>query len=262
MNTPLRLAIHGLGKVGELVRAEAESDPDIQLVAVIDRSHPGATFSDIGQAELADCDGLIDFSAGAAVTDLLTAARSFPRLRIVTGSSGWLGALPEIKETVERQGGYFLYGANFSVGTAFFMEIARYAAALFGQLDGYDAALLDIHHRGKPDMPSGTALALAQKLTDAMPAKTEPLIGLADRAVQTDELHVAALRLGANKGFHQVWFDAAEETVTLSQQTHDRSVYAKGSLLALKWLMAQTTPGYYTFDHVLESYYQKAGRSQ
>jgi len=260
--SPTRLIVHGLGRVGSQVHRLAQTDNAIEVVARIAASHPDATHRSLSELDLSTADALIDFSTGESVAKIVQqAAAQNPDLRIIIGSSGWDKWQNEIRRQTETYHLSLLYGANFSIATAFFAEIVRYAADLFGQIQGYDTALLDIHHRGKTDMPSGTALHLAEQVKAGIKEKTSNLIGTADRAINQEEVHIAALRLGQNKGFHQVWFDSAEDTLTLSQQTHDRTTYASGALTALHWLIDQANPGFYTFDQVLSDYFAHARRT-
>lgn len=260
--SPTRLIVHGLGRVGSQVHRLALAENAIEVVASIAHHHPNATHPSLSEVDLSTADALIDFSSGEKVPAIVEqAARQNPALKIVTGSSGWDTQREAVENKVTTDQLTLLYGANFSIATAFFSEIVRYAAALFGQVEGFDSALLDIHHRGKTDMPSGTGLHLAEQLKAGIKEKTDNLVGTADRAIAGNELHVAALRLGQNKGFHQVWFDSSEDTITLSQQTHDRASYARGALLAMHWLVDNNQPGYYTFDQVLSDYFIQARSS-
>jgi 4-hydroxy-tetrahydrodipicolinate reductase len=250
---PIRLIVHGLGKMGQLVLDQSRSDRAFEVVTTIDPNHPDADVKTIEQTSLSHTDALIDFTSGEAVLPIVQAAAGQnPELKIIIASSNWDQAKEQVKELVQKNQLYFLYGANFSVGTALFMRLVNEAADLFSRFKGYDVGLLDIHHRHKADMPSGTAKTIAQNIIDRFPAKKSILYGHADRRIEPDELHVNCLRLGENKGFHEVYFDNESEVIQLSQQTRDRGSYAAGALLAAKWLMKQTTPGYYTFDQVIE----------
>ncbi len=253
MSAPINVFIHGLGKVGRAVRAAAAADARVNVVGTIDIAAPDATARAPDAALLARADAVIDFSRGDAVWPLVeTVARERKAVRVVTGTSGWDADEGRIRAAVRDAGLYFLYGANFSLGTAVFMRLAEIAADLFGRAGGFDVAVLDVHHRHKADMPSGTARKIAAGILARFPGKTEALYGAGAGPVSPHQVHVASLRVGENKGFHEVRFDADGEVVTLSQQTRDRGAYGVGALAALKWLTRQKEPGYYTFDDVLE----------
>jgi 4-hydroxy-tetrahydrodipicolinate reductase len=252
VSPPVRLLVHGVGRVGRLVLALAKADPELEVAAAVDADGAG-DYRELEEVDLAGVDAIVDFSHASAVEALVrSVAAAEGRVRVVTGTSGWEKDEGRVRESVARRGLYFLHGANFAVGTAVFMHLAGVAAEIFERAGGFDAAVLEIHHRHKKDMPSGTARKLAAALAERLASKKRVLYGHAERAIAPEELHVGCLRLGDNKGFHEVYFDAPGEVVRLSQQTRDRGAYASGALLALKWLMARVAPGYYTFEDVME----------
>jgi 4-hydroxy-tetrahydrodipicolinate reductase len=249
----MNLLIHGYGKMGKLVHQQAKLNPNINPITIIDPKDPKATHTSITQANLDKIDTIIDFSHSTAFIQLFQhISKNKPNIRITTGTSGWNEQEKTIKQTVKKQKLHLLYGANFSIGTAIFMNIVNYAAKQLSHFDTYDVSLLDIHHRQKPDMPSGTAKKIATDILQNFPSKTEILYGNNDQPIKPNQLHVNCLRLGENKGFHEVIFDSASDHINISQQTRDRTAYAQGSLTAALWLHHQPKPGYYTFNHCLQ----------
>ncbi len=249
----IKLIVHGLGKVGALVHSYAEADADVAVVGVVDRENAEADFATPAEAPLAETQVIIDFTHADAVAGLVeTVAAVNPRARVVVGTSGWEGDEERVRQIVRDGRLFFLYGANFSLGTAIFMRLANVAAELFDRAGGFDVAVLDVHHRHKEDMPSGTAKKIAAAVLERTASKAKILTGVAERPIAPDELHVNCLRLGENKGYHELYFDAPSEVVRLSQQTRDRGVYAAGAITAAKWLMRQREPAFYTFDQALE----------
>jgi 4-hydroxy-tetrahydrodipicolinate reductase len=242
-----------LGKVGKEVRRCAEADEDLAVVGAVDETNDDVEFAALAEAPLRDVDVVIDFSGGDAVLALVEAAAAAdPSPRLVVGSSGWGGDEKTVRRIVLERDLSFLHGANFSIGTAVFMRLADAAADLLARAGGFDVALLDVHHRHKKDMPSGTALRIAAAVAESTAEKTGILTGTADRPIASDELHVACLRVGENMGYHELIFDAPGEVIRLSQQTRGRDVYAVGAILAAKWLMRREEPSFYTFDQALE----------
>ncbi len=251
--SPIKLIVHGLGKVGALVRSRAEADADLDVVCAVDGESADADFAALAEAPLDKAEVIIDFTHADAVAPLVEAvAAANPRARVVVGTSGWEGDEDRVRQIVRDAGLFFLYGANFSVGTAIFMRLVNVAAELFDRAGGFDVGVLDVHHRHKRDMPSGTAKKIAAAVLERSAAKAKILAGVADRAIAPDELHVNCLRVGENKGYHELYFDAPSEVVRLSQQTRDRGAYAAGAVAAAKWLMRRREPAFYTFDQALE----------
>lgn len=244
----INLLIHGYGKVGRLVHKYAQMGEIFNVVGTVGREED-VTYSSIMEADLNEVEVIIDFTNGEALLNLFQYIKSHkPSIKIVVGSSGWAQEEENIKKSVKEIGMYFLYGANFSIGTALFMQTVNFASELFNKFVSYDVSLLDIHHRHKLDMPSGTAKKIAFGILNKFTRKNKILYGMSDKPIENNELHVNCLRVGENMGFHEVTFDSAEEVVKISQQTRDRGAYAEGALSAAKWLFEQTEPGYYTFD--------------
>jgi 4-hydroxy-tetrahydrodipicolinate reductase len=253
MDLPIKLIINGFGKVGQEVKHKTQEDGSWIITAVVDPWMLGVSHQEITGDLLSQTDVIIDFSHGDALLPLMQKITAYaPRVRLVIGTSAWGKDAEAIKKLVAQHGLFCLYGANFSIATALFMHLVRYATDLFNTFPEFDPSLLEIHHRHKKDMPSGTAKAIAQDIVDRSDAKTSMLYGMEDRAIRPEELHVSCLRTGENKGFHQVSFDAMDEVVTISQQNRDRGAYAAGALQAAKWLMEQTTPGFYSFDDCIK----------
>jgi 4-hydroxy-tetrahydrodipicolinate reductase len=92
----------------------------------------------------------------------------------------------------------------------------------------------ELHHAAKKDAPSGTALAIEQRLRDE---------GF------TAALPIASTRAGALPGTHTLGFDAASETITLTHQARDRAAFARGALVAAHWIIGKH--GWYTMTDVL-----------
>ena len=108
------------------------------------------------------------------------------------------------------------------------------AAVAARRLDGYDAALVETHHKKKKDSPSGTALRLAQAVMEGRRDK---------RPVPT-----ASLRLGSVVGDHTLLFAGPFEVLELSHRAESRDVFAQGALEAALWVSKKTSGLYDMMD--------------
>jgi 4-hydroxy-tetrahydrodipicolinate reductase len=145
-----------------------------------------------------------------------------------------------------------VYARNMSVGVNVFMELVGRAAKALG--DGYDVEIAETHHRHKVDAPSGTALALGERVAIARGRK------LADLAVYARQGQVgprvpgtigfAVTRGGSVVGDHAVRFIGTEEEVEFSHRAGDRTTFARGALRAARWA-AGRAPGLYSMADVL-----------
>ena len=115
---------------------------------------------------LAQFDTVIDFTTPQAVIANMRACFA-NGARVVVGTTGWYDKLDEMRVICERRNGALLYGANFSVGIQVMYRLAKDLVPL---VPGFEVSIIETHHEGKIDAPSGTALALKQALLQVDPA--------------------------------------------------------------------------------------------
>lgn len=229
--TPISLALIGMGKMGRALAALAP-ERGFRVVAELDASRPG--YAGITRESLGGAQVAIDFTTpdAAAANVRACAAAGCP---VVVGTTGWYAELDAVSADVARAGGAMLTAPNFSVGVAVFDRVVAEAARLFGQLEGFDAHLVETHHAAKKDAPSGTAGALARTASEAL-----------GRAIP-----ITSIRTGHVPGTHEVIFDAPFEQVRLVHEARDRRVFAEGALVAARWLVGRT--GIFTLQDVLST---------
>jgi 4-hydroxy-tetrahydrodipicolinate reductase len=127
---------------------------------------------------------------------------------------------------------------TFSLAAVLFGQLAEQAARLFGTFPEYDPYILEQHRRSKPDRPSGTAVALSERLLPHLPSKRRARLAGQAGAPDPDVLEVVALRAGSHPGMHVVGFDGPGESLELRITARDRSAYVAGALLAADSLLA------------------------
>lgn len=155
-------------------------------------------------------------------------------LPTVCGTTGWDSS------AAERQAGDagvpLLVAPNFSIGVAVLRAAVAEAARRLAGGEGFAAGIVERHHAGKRDSPSGTAKMLA--------ATVGELLGEAPPVV--------ALRHGGQPGEHRVIFEGDEETVELVHRARSRRAFALGAVLAAEWLATERPSGAVTFEDFLE----------
>lgn len=223
----LRIAIVGPGAMGQAVAALARAGGH-RIVAEIG---PG----DLTRERLDGADVAIEFTEPAAAAPNLVALAGW-RVPTVCGTTGWTEQLAEVTAAVERAGTALVHAPNFATGVHLFARLARAAAALVAARPEFAAYLLEVHHERKKDAPSGTA----RKLQDALRAADE-----------SREYPITSIRTGAVPGVHELHLETEGEGLTLSHVARDRTIYARGALLAAHWLLADDRRGVFTFDEVL-----------
>jgi 4-hydroxy-tetrahydrodipicolinate reductase len=137
------------------------------------------------------------------------------------------------------------------LGVNVLMQLVREAAELLRNRD-FNVEILERHHRFKKEAPSGTATHLARIVQEAMGA-AHLQHGRSGQHVErhSPEIGVHAVRVGDNIGEHTVIFSTLGETLELTHRAHARDCYARGALMAAKFL-ANRPAGTYSMDDVLE----------
>lgn len=228
----LRIAVIGTGKMGEAIRALA-SAAHCTVVATIGENR-NAGGRGITQESLAGAEVAIDFTEpGSAVSNISACvAAGCP---IVVGTTGWYDQLPAVSAEVREKSGALLWAANFSIGVNILIELARHAGAMAARSAAFDAHIIETHHTGKKDAPSGTAIVLEQAARDGF-GKGIP---------------ITSVRTGSVPGTHEVVFDGPFEQITLSHLARDRRVFAEGALGAARWLRGKQ--GVFTMADMLRT---------
>ena len=253
----MKLAVLGpSGRMGREVAARVEAADDLELVALIDRGDSPLIGQKLAGVEvtsdldaLAGAEAYVDFTAPAATA----AAAGIAAAHRVAGVIGTTGLGAAENEAIDRLAGAapVIVAANFSLGVNLLLALAETASRA---LAGYDAELVELHHRRKRDAPSGTALALAEAVARGRDQSLPEVIRTArsgDVGPRPDrEIGVVAVRGGDIVGEHTVYFCADTERVELTHRAADRSLFADGALRAARWLGGRA-PGHYSMRDVL-----------
>lgn len=249
-----RVALAGItGRMGETV-LETAADRDTEVVV-------GFATSDVESVEGVpvvrpedaadalteyDVDVVVDFAVpeGALVVAEACAEAGVP---IVVGSTGFdedeMARLDAVSEAVP-----LLKATNFSRGIQVLQRTVREAVRA---LDSYDLELMESHHNGKVDAPSGTANSILETVREER--DVEPVYGREGHAPRDeDEIGVFARRAGDIRGEHELILAGNDEVLSLSHRAEDRAVFAAGALDAAVWL-SDRTPGRYTFGEVIDA---------
>lgn len=223
----LRLAVIGDGKMGRAV-ASLAVDHGFEVVALLGEAQVlpgGVTRTLLGGAEVA-IEFTVPAHAAANVRGCVTAG-----CPVVSGTTGWDAERVAVEAEVRRQGGALLWAPNFAPGVHAFARIVEHAARVIASAGaGFDAQIVETHHKAKLDAPSGTARLLAE---------------LAARAAGR-EPPITSVRTGSVPGTHEVVFDAPFEQIRLEHTVRDRRVFAAGALAAARWLVGRR--GVFTLD--------------
>ena len=249
-----------LGRMGRALAAAIDAQPDLSLVARFDRPGADASGSDglaTQAAALTMADVIIDFTTPDASVALAEAcaARAQNSERapaLVIGSTGLDGAqLGRIDAAAAKVA--IVRSGNYSLGINVLMGLVEQAAALLGP-EAYDAEVFEAHHRRKVDAPSGTALMLGEAAAEGRGVSLAQVARRGRDGITGErpigEIGFAVMRGGGIVGEHSVTFAAEDELITLSHSGRDRGLFARGALVAARWV-ADRPPGLYDMRDVL-----------
>lgn len=221
MASPLKIAVCGAsGRTGSRVAALAAVDPRFHLLARVGRAQ-AAEFED----EAGACGAVIDFTTPDSCVRF-AAACGRSKVPFVTGTTG-LSVVQRAQVAAAARKTAVFMAPNFSRGVTLLLHLAEEAAR---RLPDYDAAIVETHHKGKKDAPSGTALRLAQAVAEGRRD---------DAAVAT-----SSLRVGGVVGEHELTLAGPFERLTLAHSADSRDAFALGALEAALWT-ARKKPGLY-----------------
>jgi 4-hydroxy-tetrahydrodipicolinate reductase len=221
------------GRMGRAIAAIAAARGDVEIV---DR----------------EPDVFIDFSVPSALDEHLNAAVAAGRPVLV----GTTGLTADHQRAIDEAAAKVavLQAANTSYGVAVLRALVEQAARLLGP--DWDAEILEMHHRGKLDTPSGTALLLGASVNCGRGAASNTELNRFDRmqegphAREPGGVYYASLRGGTVAGDHFVVFAGDDERIELGHRAENRSIFAKGAMRAALWLKGRPA-GRYTMADVL-----------
>lgn len=217
---PLQIGLFGYGRMGQLVESAALNRGHLVPVKI-------SNSLNVNASKLPQIDVCVDFSHPTAVLGHVRQACQHGK-NIVIGTTGWESDREEIETLVEEHDIGILYAPNFSIGVHLFYQIVAEAQRLLSET--FESAICEMHHSGKKDSPSGTAIELANILN-----------------VRPDT--IASIRCGSIPGEHQVIFDNPENNITLTHTSRNRNAFAQGAVEAAEWLVGKK--GWYSLDDIL-----------
>ena len=245
--------MHGCnGRMGQMIAGLCEKDPDITIVAGVDtfteKKNDFPVFATIAECNV-QADAVIDFSNAAAVDGLLDwcVENKVPVVLCSTGLSE--EQLEKVKDASTKVA--VLKSANMSLGINTLMDLLQKAVKVFAPA-GFDVEIVEKHHNQKLDAPSGTAIALADSINEAMDGQYDYVYDRSDRRQKRDakELGISAVRGGTIVGEHEVIFAGEDEVIEFKHTAYSRAVFGKGAVEAAKFLKGKE-PGYYNMKDVI-----------
>lgn len=264
----IKTCLLGLGRTGQVIAGELIKSKEFDLVSVVakpDSNKSGRQLSEFmpcnQELVIADANSLIgeinhkrfqvaiDFTSPEACLKnaRILAARG---VHIVIGTTGFNKIqIYELKKLVEQYHIGLVYAPNISVGVNVLLSIAKTLARL---VPHYDVEITESCHRYKKDSPSGTAVKIAEAITNAKGHLKDHKLSYGRKGSTTrhqEEIGIHSIRAGGIVGVHQVLFAGESDEIEITHRSYSREVYAEGALKAAAFITGR--PGFYQMEDVL-----------
>ena len=250
----MKIALIGYGKMGRMIEQIALSRGH-EIVCIIDIDN----LEDFDSDAFRSADVAIEFTAPqVAYGNYLKAWEQ--NVKVVSGSTGWLKEHGDDVRKACTEGGKTLFWAsNFSVGVAIFSAVNKFLARIMNGFPQYDVRMSETHHVHKLDHPSGTAITLAEQITDALDRKDGWCLGtltqpdgtqVTEHVPAPSELAIDSIRNGEVPGIHSVCYDSEADCITITHDAHSRQGFALGAVLAAEY--TATHEGLLTTDDLFK----------
>ncbi len=241
------------GAMGRVITKLASTDDNVQIVAgfdIFDNVNDGyPVFRNPNDCNIV-ADVIIDFSHPDFFDKVISYAsdRKIPIVLATTGLSKLqISKLTELSKKIP-----VFFSANMSLGINLIIELAKRATKVLQ--DNFDIEIIERHHSKKIDAPSGTALALADAISETLNENAEYVYDRHSvrKKRNTNEIGIHAVRGGTITGDHTVIFAGNDEIIELSHHAASKEVFASGAISASKFLVGKEL-GMYNMKDLVQS---------
>jgi 4-hydroxy-tetrahydrodipicolinate reductase len=237
----MKFALLGYGKMGkEIEKTARKRGHEISLI--IDIHNP----DDLNLENLRKVDVAIDFTTpDVAFNNIMTCFKA--GVPVVSGTTGWLEKWDEVINYCKAENQTFFYASNFSLGVNIFFYINKKLAQVMNSFGNYNVSIEEIHHAGKLDAPSGTAITLANDIIAALDRKKKWEL---NRETVAQNLKIKAVREGDIPGTHTVTYDSYADYIEIKHVAKGREGLAFGAVLAAEYVKGKK--GILTMNDLLQ----------
>ncbi|WP_348722039.1 4-hydroxy-tetrahydrodipicolinate reductase [Parabacteroides goldsteinii] len=237
----MKIALIGYGKMGKTIEQIALNRGH-QIVSIVDINNP----EEFQSANFKSANVAIEFTTPATAFDnyMKSFAAGVP---VVSGTTGWLDRIGEIKEKCEKEGKTFFYASNFSIGVNIFFALNKYLAKIMNNFPSYNISMTETHHIHKLDAPSGTAITLAEGIIENVDRKDRWTL---ETAEQPTDLPIHAIREGEVPGIHEVTYESDVDYISIKHDAKSRAGFALGAVVAAEFTAGKK--GFLGMDDMLK----------
>ena len=236
----MKIALIGYGKMGKTIEQIAIARGH-EIVARIDIDNQ----EDFDSPEFKSADVAIEFSQPQSAMNNYRRAFS-AGVKVVSGTTGWLDNMPEVKEACEK-GNTFFYSSNYSLGVNIFFALNNYLAKIMNGFANYEVSMEETHHIHKLDAPSGTAITLAEGIIENISRKNAWVEGVEPT---DNQIGITSVRRDEVPGIHTIKYESDVDTITITHDAKSRAGFALGAVVAAEFIKDKT--GFITMQDMLK----------
>lgn len=245
----LKVIVNGCsGKMGRVLSKCIMDDYDLELICGVSLDNTDdlnfktySNFNDITE----EADVVIDFSHHSALDSVLNYCLK-TKTPLVIATTGYNNE--ELEKIYDASKAIpLLHSYNMSLGVNVLLRLVKEASKI---LNTFDIEVIEKHHNKKVDAPSGTAIMIANAIKEVLP-NIENNYGRYGRNTKRNEneIGIHAIRGGTIVGEHNVIFAGHDEVIEIKHTAQSKDIFAKGSIVAAKFIVNQN-PGYYNMDDI------------
>ncbi|QCK16036.1 4-hydroxy-tetrahydrodipicolinate reductase [Mangrovivirga cuniculi] len=229
----MKLAIIGYGKMGKTIEKIA-LDRGHEIVNIVEER--GANV--LKQLSQNGAEVAIEFSQPEAAAENIKACID-QKVKVVSGTTGWLDKMDEIKKYAKQKEGTFFYASNYSVGVNLFFHLNEWMANLMSRYSDYNVKMEEIHHTEKKDAPSGTAITLAEGIVKNHPDIQNWKLFEGDNVPENSPENIVPIlskRIDPTPGTHEIIYKSDIDEISIKHTAHSRTGFALGAVLVAEWI--------------------------
>ena len=240
------------GKMGKVIQSVVGARDNCEIVAGVDKFYDGSAkfpvYSSLSEVK-EKADVIIDFSNPSLLDGLLDYAVNNNTALVIATTGYDECQKKQIAEASKQCPIFFTY--NMSIGINLLASLAKKAVAVLG--NDFDIEIIEQHHNQKIDAPSGTALMLADAISEEFenPMKYEYDRHSKREKRTKDEIGIHSIRGGTIVGEHSILFAGRDENITLSHSARSKEVFAVGAVNAALFMKGKA-PGMYDMGELVK----------
>ncbi|MDA0758275.1 MAG: 4-hydroxy-tetrahydrodipicolinate reductase [Bacteroidetes bacterium] len=218
----MNIALLGYGKMGKEIEQIA-IERGHKIICKIEK---GSNIQDLNEVDVA-----INFSTPQAAFENISKALN-SSIPVICGTTGWLNNYKEVVKLSNKTNTSFLYSSNFSLGVNLFFELNKKLASIMKNHNQYVLYIEEVHHKGKLDKPSGTAITIAEDVVKKSNYKKWSF-----NKIDKNIIKMISKRIDEVPGTHILKYDSDIDSIEIKHTAKNRKGFALGAVIAAEWIL-------------------------